>query len=80
MSDQVNKEQTNAATQENITELTDEQLDEAAGGEICTTDNVPAATLHPVDSTDADLATPHSTDEASGRADKVYLRNSNTTG
>ena len=31
MSDQVNKEQTKAATQENITELTDEQLDEAAG-------------------------------------------------
>ena len=32
MSEQVNKEQTKGAEQENITELTDEQLDEAAGG------------------------------------------------
>ncbi len=32
MSDQVNKEQTKAATQEEITELTDDQLGEVAGG------------------------------------------------
>ena len=32
MSDEVNKEQTKDAQQENITELTDEQLDEASGG------------------------------------------------
>ena len=81
MSDQVNKEQTRAAKQENITELTDEQLDEASGGEICAIDNVPMATLlHPGDRTDEDLVTPHSTDEASAPAGKVYLRNSNTTG
>ncbi len=32
MSDQVNKEPTKAAKQEKITELSDDQLDEAAGG------------------------------------------------
>ena len=32
MSEEVNKEQTNAAKQEKITELSDDQLDEAAGG------------------------------------------------
>ena len=32
MSDQVKKEQTKAASQEKTTELTDAQLDEAAGG------------------------------------------------
>ena len=32
MSDQVNKEQTKAAKQETVTELSDDQLDEAAGG------------------------------------------------
>ena len=32
MSDQVKKEQTKGAKQENITELNDEQLDEASGG------------------------------------------------
>ena len=34
MSEQVNKEQTKAAEQENITELTDQQLAEAQGGEV----------------------------------------------
>ena len=33
MSDQVNKEQTKAAKQEKIMELSDEQLDEAAGAQ-----------------------------------------------
>jgi hypothetical protein len=32
MSEEVNKEQTKAAKQEKITELSDDQLDEAAGG------------------------------------------------
>ena len=32
MSKEVNKEQAKGATQEEITELTDDQLDEAAGG------------------------------------------------
>ena len=32
MSDQVNKDQTQAAKQEEITELSDDQLDEVAGG------------------------------------------------
>ena len=32
MSEEVNKEQTKAAKQEKSTELTDDQLDEAAGG------------------------------------------------
>ena len=32
MSEEANKEQTKGAKQENITELNDEQLDEASGG------------------------------------------------
>ena len=34
MSEEVNKEQTKAAKQETVTELSDDQLDEAAGGAI----------------------------------------------
>ena len=34
MSDQVNKEQTKDTKQKKITELTDDQLDEAAGGSL----------------------------------------------
>lgn len=52
MSEQVNKEQAKGMKQENVTELTDDQLDEVAGGEICATDNVPQATLCSVDLTD----------------------------
>ena len=55
MSEEMNKEETKAAKQEEITELSDDRLDEAAGGELCTVDAVPAATLHPVDRTDEDL-------------------------
>ena len=53
MSDQLQKEQ----TPENVTELTDGQLEEAAGGELCTVDAVPSATLRKVDDTEGDLAT-----------------------
>lgn len=45
MSEEINKEQTKAAKHEEITELSDDQLDEAAGGELCAIDAVPAATL-----------------------------------
>ena len=38
MSEEVNKEQTKGATQEEITELTDDRLDEAAGGVDATAD------------------------------------------
>ncbi len=36
MSEEVNKEQTKAAKQENITEISDDKLDEAAGGAALT--------------------------------------------
>ena len=45
MSEEMNRKQTKAAKHEEITELSDDQLDEAAGGELCTIDAVPAATL-----------------------------------
>ena len=48
MSEEVNKEQTKGAKQEKITELSEEQLEEAAGGgrgaDVCIgTENDPAA-------------------------------------
>ena len=43
MSKEVNKEQAKAATQEEITELTDDQLDEAAGGYKQPRSPIPAA-------------------------------------
>ena len=43
MSKEVNKEQAKAATQEEITELTDDQLDEAVGGYKQPRPPIPAA-------------------------------------
>jgi hypothetical protein len=75
------KEEPKTQNQQELTELSDKQLEEAAGGELCTVDAVPAATLHPVDRTDEDLITLHSTGDAYRPSDgKVYLRNSNTPG
>ena len=45
MSEEANKEQTKGAKQENITELNDEQLDEAAGGSAAGTVVEPGSQL-----------------------------------